>query len=217
MSYEVFRYIFIIGLALCCVMFLASVVLFFVLNIPKIINDLSGRTAKKAIQGIREQNEKTGNKSYQVSQVNRERGKLTDKISPSGRIVGKNPSSQLGYSVETAKIAGITEETSVIGNETSVLSQNETSVLSQNETSVLSQNETSVLSQNETSVLSQNVTAGLSQANVPPVFSAGETAFLSENAPASEPVQSSQAFSGFSIEFEITYIHTNEVINNGGV
>ncbi len=204
MSYEAFRYIFIIGLALCCVMFLVSVVLFFVLNISKIISDLSGRTAKKAIQNIREQNEKTGHKTYQVSQVNRERGKLTDKISHSGRIVSKDPSSQLGYSVETAKISAEAEETSVIGcgNETSVLSQDETSVLVQDETSVLSQNETSILSQTD----------------IPSAFVSGETAFLSESAPENEPdAYNNRSFSGFNIEFEITYIHTNEVIDAGGV
>ncbi len=197
MSYEAFRYIFIIGLALCCVMFLVSVVLFFVLNIPKIISDLSGRTAKKAIQDIREQNEKTGNKSYQVSQVNRERGKLTDKISPSGRIVSNNPSLKLGYSVDTAKISADTEETSVIS------SANETSVLDQNGTSVLDQNETSVLPQSE----------------AVPVFVSGETAVLSEIAPVNETVAPANSYvpSGFCIEFEITCIHTNEVIDVGGV
>lgn len=218
MSYEAFRYIFIIGLVLCCVMFLVSVVLFFVLNIPKIISDLSGRTARKAIQDIRKQNEDTGHKSYQVSQVNRERGKLTDKISPSGRIVSKNPSSQLGYSVETAKIAGITEETSLIANanETSVLSPDGIVLTGQNETTVLSQNEAVPVVQNETTVLSQDGAVDLYPTATVPA-TAGETEILSDAVPVTEPVaDNNQSFSGFRVEFEITYIHTNEVIDIGG-
>ncbi len=202
MSYEAFRYIFIIALVLCCVMFVVSVVLFIVLNIPKIINDLSGRTAKKAIQDIREQNEKTGHKSYQVSQVNRERGKLTDKISHSGRIVSKNPSSQLGYSVETAKIAANTEETSVIQ------SGNETSVLSQDSAAASVQNETSVLVTDETTCLPNTQEAG---------FASRNTDVLSETAPINGLSVESHISANFRIEFEITYIHTNEVIDIGGV
>lgn len=51
-----------------------SMVLF---KIPIVIGDLSGRTAKKSIERMRLNNEKTGNKSYKTSKSNLERGKLT--------------------------------------------------------------------------------------------------------------------------------------------
>ena len=68
------------------VLFLLAVALFFLLDVPKLYNDISGRTARKAIEQIRQQNESTGNKAYKPSSVNAERGKLTDRISKSGRL-----------------------------------------------------------------------------------------------------------------------------------
>lgn len=90
LSYEVFRYIFYGGMVASGIFLVLSVVLFFTLNIPRVISDLSGRTARKAIENIRMQNEQSGDKSYQSSAVNQERGKLTDKISKSGRIVPRD-------------------------------------------------------------------------------------------------------------------------------
>ncbi len=207
MSYDTLRYVFIVCLILACVMLAVAVILFFVLNIPKVIRDLSGITAKRAIKEIREQNELSGDKSHKVSVVNRDRGKLTDKISPSGNIIQRSQT-QMGLGIETAKIDSTppAPETSVLGSETSVLTP-ETSVLGA-ETSVIAP-ETSVLGNGmETSVLSSV------QTNV----SAGETAVLSENMlPAEEaPVQSAPVqVAGFNVEIEITYIHTNEIIETG--
>ena len=58
-------------------------------------------------------------------------------------------------------------------------------------------NETTVLSSNETTVLSPNETTLLSNYNVE-----GKQ----------EPTTQSRAFDNFKIEYEITYVHTNEVI-----
>lgn len=46
-------------------------------NIPAVIGDLTGRTARKSIESMRANNEKTGNKSFMPSKTNVERGKLT--------------------------------------------------------------------------------------------------------------------------------------------
>lgn len=64
--------------------FLALTVLFwFVFKIPTVVGDLSGRTAKKSIEKMRQANARTGNKSYRSSPVNKERGMLTsDAIRP---------------------------------------------------------------------------------------------------------------------------------------
>lgn len=53
MTYDTYRYIFMIGLALCIFMLLVSVLLFFLLKIPSVIGYLSGATARKAIRNIR--------------------------------------------------------------------------------------------------------------------------------------------------------------------
>ena len=166
MSYEVYRYIFIGAAILCGAMLITSILLFILLKIPKVIGDLTGRTARKAIENIRNQNESSGDKTYRSSLVNKERGKLTDKISPSGRLI-KNPTDNFGGAMATEKIG--TQK--LVSDETVVLdSGNETTVLSGEFES--GGNETTVLNQVE---VKNNI---------------------------------------FEIEYEITYIHTNEVITS---
>lgn len=160
MSYEIYRYIFYGGAILAAVMLVVTVILFFVYKIPTVIGDLTGANARKAIENIRNQNESSGDKLYKTSQVNRERGKLTDKISPSGSLM-KDPSGHFAGAMATEKIS------------TQELPPEETTVLDVS---------------NETTVLDN---AG-----------AGETTVLTtEDTPAT-----------FQIEFEITFIHTDEVI-----
>ena len=165
MTYEMYRYIFLGALIACGVFFVISIVLFFTLRIPKVISDLSGRTARKAIESIRLQNEQSGDKTYQSSAVNLQRGKLTDKISQSGRL-GPRDATPFGTGVITEKISTQNLSVEEPAGETSVLTVSD-----------------------ETSVLDSGI---------------GETAVLD----ASE-LQASQAF---TIEFEITFIHTDEVI-----
>lgn len=169
MSYEIYRYIFYGGAILAAVMLAVTVLLFFVYKIPTVIGDLTGANARKAIENIRNQNESSGDKLYKTSQVNRERGKLTDKISPSGSLM-RDPSGILGGgAMATEKIS------------TQKLPQVD-------ETTVLESNETTVLSANETTVLD--------------ISGTGETTLLDAvDTPAT-----------FQIEFEITFIHTEEVI-----
>lgn len=167
--YDIYRYVFLGGLIACGVFFAIAVVLFFTLRIPKVISDLTGRTARKAIENIRMQNEQSGDKTYQSSAVNLERGKLTDKISQSGRLVPRS-STPFGTGVITEKIS--TQQLDTAG-ETEVLGGG-----------------------GETAVLDQNF--------------AGETSLLSQDMAGAALEFSAQAF---TIEYEITYIHTNEVIS----
>lgn len=195
MTYETFRYIFLGGAIACGIMVAISAVLFFTLRIPKVISDLSGRTARKAIEDIRLHNEQSGDKSYKSSAVNRERGKITDKISGSGRLI-KNEESPFGTGVITEKISTQKLPPEETAGETSLLEQ------PAGETSVLEQpvGETSLLEQpiGETSLLDQVAMAQ----------PAGETSVLGV-----APVQAAQTFEQvFAVEYEITFIHTNEVI-----
>lgn len=140
MTYEVYRYIFIISTIVCAVMFLVTILLFFLLKIPHVIGDLSGRTAKKAIDDIRQHNmsANTGN----IKSV-----ELTDKITASGRLMARRNDSGDKYTdkISTEKLI---EDNKLGSNETSVLnSGNETTVLTNN-------NETTILNGNETTVLS---------------------------------------------------------------
>lgn len=120
------------------VFFAAAAVLFFVLHIPAVIGDISGATAKKAIAGIRQQNEETGGKAYKPSPVNSARGKLTDKISPSGNLEIQR-TGRINATMNNAWLN--TEQLPQTGEETTVLEQiAETTVLQQTaETTVLQQ------------------------------------------------------------------------------
>ena len=162
MTYEMYRYVFLGAAALAAILFVISVVLFFTLRIPKVISDLTGRTARKAIETIRLQNEQSGDKSYQSSAVNLERGKLTDKISRSGRLVSRD-ATPFGTGVITEKIS------------TQKLSQDDSG---------------------ETTVLDAD---------------AGETAILNSGA-GETTVLDAEEPKAFTIEYEITFVHTDEVI-----
>lgn len=167
MTYEIYRYIFIGGAALAGIMLVVSILLFVVLRIPTVIGDLTGSNARKAIEQIRNQNESTGHKTYKSSTVNRERGRLTDKISPSGNLIRNETG---GSAMATEKIA------------TQKFAQNETTVLEEQTVG------------NETTVLDAYQTGG------------NETTVLSN--------AQSELANVFAIEFEITYIHTSEIITN---
>ena len=198
MLYDIYRYIFIGAAILAAILFIISVILFFVLKIPSVIGDLSGATARKAIENIRNQNESQGENVYKSNAVNKERSKLTDKISPSGSLL-KNPTGSIWGAMGTEKISTqkLSEEAT---NETTVLGSNETTVLGAgNETTVLSvENETTILASNETTVLNSGETTQLG--NMPAM---NETSVLTPDMIPSGI---------FEIEYEITFIHTSEVI-----
>ena len=65
---------------LAAVLLVVGIVLFVILRIPKTFSDYTGRNARKKIMKLRDNNEKSGNKSYRPSQVNKERGKITENI-----------------------------------------------------------------------------------------------------------------------------------------
>ena len=167
MTYEVYRYIFIGGAALASVMLLVSLLLFFLLHIPAVIGDLTGATARKAIEDIRSQNTKSGDKTYKSSQVNRERGRVTDKMTPSGRLL-RHPSGEYGGAMATEKIS--TSRLNAEAEESFATTLLEQPMVS-----------------NETTVLTPE--------------SIGETTVLAENQIT------------FQIVYEITFVHTNEVIS----
>lgn len=176
MTYEIYRYIFIGAAILCGIMLIVSVLLFILLRIPRVIGDLTGATARKAIANIRNQNESSGDKIYKSSSVNKARGKLTDKISASGNIL-RHETNPLGGAMATAKIAtqglsadNCSNETTVLGNETTVLSDVD-------------------------------------------ISAANDTTVLESGSNASIDCQNEQESSDvFEIEYEITFVHTDEVI-----
>lgn len=59
MTYEVYRYISTGTMIAAIVFFIISLILFFAFRIPKVIGELSGRTARKAIQSLRQKTEQS--------------------------------------------------------------------------------------------------------------------------------------------------------------
>lgn len=107
-----------------------AVFFWFFFKIPSVIGDLSGRTAKKSIEKMRQANVRSGNKSYRTSATNEARGKLTDTMQHSSRLKkGK---------VQEKKAA----ESETVRPETGLLAENKATAYVNENTEVLDGGET---------------------------------------------------------------------------
>ncbi len=110
MDAHIWKTISIVGYSLAGVLSATAIFLFFKLKILAIIGDLTGKTAAKQIQEIREQNKLTGSKHYRPNAFNLERGVLTEPVdSRQAGSIGKtgqalaHRSKRLGVSGETGR------------------------------------------------------------------------------------------------------------------
>ena len=138
-----------------------TILLFIRFNIIAIINDLTGRTARKQIELIRNENIKSGDKKYKPSPLNTKRGKLTEHMGEG--IVTKTKSKK--YS-KTGKVS-LTSEINTKNDATELLPEeaaSETEVLIEpkkqfRETEVLNDSPNNV---NGTEILNETVIGGTS-------------------------------------------------------
>lgn len=84
MSVEVLQIITLIFFVLSAALFIISICLFFAFNIPGIVGNLTGITAKRAIENIEAKNENADKNRMTYSRLIR--SKSTEKISGSGNI-----------------------------------------------------------------------------------------------------------------------------------
>ena len=169
MTIEFLQYISIGSYIAAAVLLAAAVVLFFVLNIPAVIGDLTGRTARKAIEDIRNRNEtQTEKKDVQNKKDNKRQNSA--------------------YSFKTQKISTmqLASENQAAGNgETVVLDEGgATTVLNEGgATTVLNEaGATTVLNEaGVTTVLNEGGATTVLDAATVNTFRAGETAQLSRN------------------------------------
>lgn len=221
MTVEVLQILAIVAFIAAGVLFLVALALFFLLDVPKLYGDVSGRTAQKAIEAIRKQNEETGNKAYKPSAVNQARGKLTDRISNSGRTIQKTSGLPIGTGTEKLSTGALkaqaqqAAETTLLEQsaETTLLTSQggETTVLAQpgGETTVLTQQsgETTVLTQGgETTVLMQ--TGGETTLLVGNGFAPGQTSGL----PAASQAVESNPYTAIMLVAEVRFAGTTEII-----
>lgn len=187
-------------------LFIVTIALFFTLDIRSVYGELSGKTAQRAIEEIRKKNEETGTKAYKPSKVNAERGKLTDRITDSGKIISATDNIASGIGVGTEKFP--TDMLSPAGNETTVLQSEETTVLQSEETTVLysAEQQTTVLPKQsqETTVLTapQETTVLISNQ--------GSNQQLSEQYEV--PLQSIQQSQPFTVDVDISFTGSSEMI-----
>lgn len=77
-SAEILQLISVLSFVLAGVAFVLAIFLLIHFQIPKVIGDLSGKTAKKSIAKMRSRNQSAGGQGYRPSAINQERGKLTN-------------------------------------------------------------------------------------------------------------------------------------------
>lgn len=95
----------------------SSVSIFFLFKIPYVINDLSGRAAKKSISEIRLNNEKKGKRPHKSSPVNEKRGSLTSEIKQK-----ENYTEEIGRdTIDETEVLNECGGTELLENQTQVL------------------------------------------------------------------------------------------------
>ena len=209
MTYDTYRLIFYASIALAVFCLLLAIALFFLLNIPAVIGDLSGSTERKAIANIRNRNESGANGFGAGILEMGNSSSLSGKVRDLSKVRGNTDG--MGFIINTAKF-----DTNTLASEAKA--SYETTVLSQqsNETTVLSQqgNETTVLgnggASQETTVLSPFDNPASASGNYYST-GVGETAVLNQ-APMQPAASTPEMASQFVIEYEIMFIHTDEVI-----
>ena len=186
------------GFSLSGIALIAAVLMFIRMNIPAIIGDLNGKTVAREIQAMRNANAAAGNKHYEPSPVNAQRGRLTDPIHAPAPVysgtrvrVGstmKLPTEQMGTRPATAETDVLVET----GGTDVLVEAGGTDVL-------VETGGTDVLVEaGATDVLSENVTGPLS----------GQTAALGVSA---EPAMAAAPVS-FTVTKSVVHIHTAESI-----
>ncbi|WP_288616628.1 hypothetical protein [uncultured Eubacterium sp.] len=115
MTYEMYQTIFWYAGVLTIIFAVGDVLLFVVLKIPKVIGQLSGRTARKGIADIWKQNVQTGGKCYKICAENQNFGSIAGGMTESGNtyrfgetmntggITQKIVTSEIGEKLETSE------------------------------------------------------------------------------------------------------------------
>ena len=92
----------IISFVIAGILFVLSLFFWFFFKIPKVVSDLTGRTARKAIAKRRKANARSGNKAYRSSPTNVNRGQLTATM-PSEKTAGKTQPAKQAAKQQPAK------------------------------------------------------------------------------------------------------------------
>lgn len=219
----------IIGFSLAGIALVIAIFMFIKMNIPSIIGDLTGKTVAREIKAMREFNKANGDRRFRSSNVNLERGTLTEKVeisqdaknamaeAHSSMRLDKNDSIDPPPAKKTRKSSGtvglndfaVANAVNPINegsDPTEMLNDNATEVLSDNATEVLSDNATEVLSNNAIEILSGNATEVLDE----------NTSVLSEGTTVLSYTEKLEEIEDKPVELKVikdkVLTHTDEVI-----
>lgn len=98
---SIYDMISLVTFSLAAICLATAVFFWFRFHIREIIGDLTGRTAKKTIEQMRTENEKSGKKSYRPTPIAAERGTKTEMIVRYSQDVSKEQ--------KTEKLSNVTE------------------------------------------------------------------------------------------------------------
>ncbi|GFP74230.1 hypothetical protein [Clostridium fungisolvens] len=144
---EILSTISIVSFVLAAVFFVLAVVFWIRFGVLGIIGDLSGRTAKKSIAKMRENNKKTGKKLFRTSSIKVELEKLEDTRKKPIKIYEKTSKLESGDNLETGLLDDNKADNST-ANSTELLDDNDaTGVLNEEGTAVLDDNANTVFNE----------------------------------------------------------------------
>ena len=192
-----------------------AVIFWFRFNIPAVIGDLSGRTARKSIEKMRANNEKTGKKDFAPSKTNLDRGKLTELMKESGKLSGKlsNKKNEVPITKKapTAPKASVASKVAEDQMETALLEEEIQTTYETEETSLLTESEETALLNDdvmETELLDGTEWLEETEETGLLVEEENETMLLTE-----EPQQETKNTGVFTMIDEIMFVHTEETID----
>lgn len=111
----------IVSYILAVLLAVLAIALWFIFKIPNVIGDLSGRNAKKSIARMRQNNERTGDKSYKASKKNISRGKLTGTMEGMGKIIKSDDIEETGLLNENLAKEYSDKETGLLSDDATAL------------------------------------------------------------------------------------------------
>lgn len=188
----------IIGFSLAGVLFITAIFMFIKMNIPAIIGDLTGRTAAKQIEKMRQLNAETGDKSHRPDAFNLKRGSLTEPVDSmkSGRLKksGSTAKTVIAHPSKRLDVKGDTGFTTTQSSNDSL----PTDVLAE-KTDILMKDEVTAILSDATTVLDDTVHDNATTVLAP-------TGELTEaDSPLSQRIE-------FKVVKSVLAIHTDEVI-----
>lgn len=137
---EILSLVSLISYILAGICLVLAVFFWFFFKIPSVIGDLSGRTARRSIEKMRQANMRSGNKSYRTSATNAARGKITDTMPQTAQPQRSEAPPQRPFVPETGR------------PETGLLTENKADAYVDVTTEVLDREATGMLADTESTV-----------------------------------------------------------------